>query len=213
MRRPLIFLLIALIAGIIAGSFFAVSYYLLLSVLTLILLFLFVTIRKKWSTAGFFLIISFIFVLGVFDIQKQQYFIKDDQDISAILIKAKLTVEGIVIESPLAYLDKNVLIVRCLRVIKDKSYIPVSGNIRLAIPADLNFQYGDFIRFHSTLKKIHNFNNPGGFDYEHYLNLQGIYATGFIADSSGIVLLRQNSASSIRLKLESFRCYLKQDNL
>jgi competence protein ComEC len=119
-------------------------------------------------------------------------------------------VEGIVIESPLAYLDKNVLIVRCLRVIKDKSCIPVSGNIRLVIPADLNFQYGDFIRFYSTLKRIHNFNNPGGFDFERYLKLQGIYAVGFIADSSKIILLRQNSASTIRLKLESFRFYLKQ---
>jgi hypothetical protein len=102
MSRPLIYLLIALIAGIIAGSFFAFSYYLLSAVLTLILFFLFVTIRNhryktpkqaletdsaaprpacagfyfrnwsftnKWSTASFFLIISFIFVLGVFDIQ------------------------------------------------------------------------------------------------------------------------------------------------
>ena len=118
--------------------------------------------------------------------------------------------EGIVIESPLFYPDKNVLIVRCLRAVKDKSYIPVSGNIRLAAPALTDFQYGDFIRFHSTLKRIHNFNNPGGFDYEHYLNLQGIYATGFVADTSGIVLLRQNSASPIRLKLESFRLYLKK---
>ena len=149
-------------------------------------------------------------MLGVFDIQKQNYFIEDEWKILQYIDKGKVTVEGIVIESPLAYLDKNVLIIRCLRVIKDKSYIPVSGNIRLVIPPDLNFQYGDFIRFHSTLKRIHNFNNPGGFDYEHYLNLQGIYAAGFVADSSGIVMLRQNSASPIRLKLESFRLYLKQ---
>jgi hypothetical protein len=46
MRRPLIYLLIALIAGIIAGSHFAVSYYLLLAVLASILLLLFVTIRN-----------------------------------------------------------------------------------------------------------------------------------------------------------------------
>ena len=46
MRRPLFFLLIALIAGIIAGNLFAASYYLLLSVLTLILFLLFVTIRN-----------------------------------------------------------------------------------------------------------------------------------------------------------------------
>ena len=256
MRRPLIYILIALIAGIIAGSCFAVSYYLLLAVITSILLFLLVTIRNhgyetpkqaletdsaascgvlnsplhgifqltnsvalrfrnwsftnKWPIASFFLIISFILVLGVFDIQKQNYFIEDEWNIIQYIDKGKVTVEGIVIESPLAFIDKNVLIIRCLRVIKDKSYIPVSGNIRLAIPLDLNFQYGDFIRFHSTLKRIHNFNNPGGFDYEHYLNLQGIYAAGFIADSSKIVLLRQNSASPIRLKLESFRFYLKQ---
>lgn len=154
--------------------------------------------------------ISFIFVLGVFDIQKQNYFIDDDRSIVKYIDKGKVTVEGIVIESPLSYTDKNILIVRCLRVIKDNSYIPVSGNIRLAVPEPITFQYGDFIRFHSTLKSIHNFNNPGGFDYEHYLNLQGIYATGFVADSSGIVLLRQNSASPIRSKLESFRLYLKK---
>jgi competence protein ComEC len=166
--------------------------------------------NNKWSTAGFFLIIIFIFVLGIFDIQKQNYFIKDERNIVQYIDKGNVAVEGIVIESPLAYLDKNVLIVRCLRVIKDKSYFLVSGNIRLVIPADLNFQYGDFIRFHSTLKRIYNFNNPGGFDYEHYLNLQGIYAAGFIADNSKIVLLRQNSASGTRLKLESFRLYLKR---
>jgi competence protein ComEC len=93
---------------------------------------------------------------------------------------------------------------------KDKSYVPASGNIRLVIPADLYFQYGDFIRFHSTLKRIHNFNNPGGFDYVRYLNLQGIYAVGFIDNRAGIILLRHNSANPIRLKLESFRGYLKR---
>jgi c-di-AMP phosphodiesterase-like protein len=100
MRRPLIFLLIALITGIIAGSFFAFSYYLLLSVLTLILFLLFVTTKNKWSTAGLFLMISFIFVLGIFDIQKQNYFIKDERNIIQYIDKGNVAVEGIVIESP-----------------------------------------------------------------------------------------------------------------
>ncbi len=210
MRRPLIYLLIAFISGIISGSYFTVPYYLLLAVIALILLSLLAAMRNKLSTASFFLMISFIFVLGVFDIQKQNYFIEDELNIVKYIDKGKVTAEGIVVESPLTYLNKNILIVRCLRVIKDKSYFPVSGNIRLAVPTDLNFQYGDFIRFHSTLKRIHNFNNPGRFDYKRYSNLQGIYAAGFIAGSSGIILLRQNSASPIRLKLESFRFYLKQ---
>ena len=118
--------------------------------------------------------------------------------------------EGIVIESPLSRLDNNVLSVRCMRVIQGNSYISVSGDIRLVIPSDLNFQYGDFIRFHSTLRKIQSFKNPGNFNYEHILNIQGIYASGFINNSAEIILLRNNSASGMRLKLESFRNYLKQ---
>jgi len=151
MRRPLIYLLIAFISGIISGSYFTVPYYLLLAIITLILLFLLVAIRKKWSTVGFFLIIFFILVLGVFDIQKQNYFIEDELNIVQYIDKGKVTVEGIVVESPFAYLDKNVLILCCLRVIQDKSYVPVSGNIRLVVPTDLNFQYGDFIRLRYSL--------------------------------------------------------------
>ena len=81
MRRPLISLLIALISGIIAGSYLTFLYYPLLTVIALNLFFLLVTIRNKWLIAGFFLIISFIFLLGVFNIQKQNYFIENDTNI------------------------------------------------------------------------------------------------------------------------------------
>lgn len=210
MRRPLIYPLIAFIAGIITSSYFAVPPYLLFAGIPLILFFLILTIRKKWSFASFILVIIFSFFLGSFAIQKHQYLVRAEKHISKYINAGKLTLEGLVIENPISYTDKNVLIVRCLRLIKDKSYEPVSGDIRLVIPSDLNFQYGDFIRFHSALKKIQSFQNPGGFDYERYMNLQGIYATGFVANSSNIILLRQNAASGLRLKLESFRSYLKQ---
>ena len=100
MRRPLIYLLIAFIAGIITGRLLDISYYSLLTALTLILFFLFVTIKNRWSTAGFFLIISFIFILGMFDIQKQNYFIEDERNIVQYIDKGKVAMEGTVIESP-----------------------------------------------------------------------------------------------------------------
>ncbi|MGP8155144.1 MAG: DNA internalization-related competence protein ComEC/Rec2, partial [Smithella sp.] len=174
------------------------------------LFFLLVTIRNKKLITGLLLAVSFIFCLGIFNIQKQNYFIENDQNICRYIDKGNVTMEGIVIENPLSFIDKNVLIVRCLRIMQDKSYIPVSGDIRLAVPPDLNFQYGDFIRFHSTLKKIQSFKNPGSFNYERILNIQGIYASGFINNSAGIILLKNNSAGSIKLELESFRNYLKQ---
>ncbi len=210
MRRPLIFPFIGLIAGIITGNYFNLPYTFLLGSLIFILILLLASQRKKWWTAGFLFILYFAFILGAFNISKQQYYMQSDQHLLQHIDSNRKTLEGIVIESPSSYPDKNILIVRCVRLIKNGSYIPVTGNLRLVIPTDLNFSYGDFIRFHCVLKKIQSFQNPGGFDYERYLNRQGIYATGFVANSSGIITLRENSASYLKLRLELFRMYLKQ---
>jgi hypothetical protein len=136
MSRPLIYLLIALIVGIIAGSYFTPPLNLLLSAVILNLLFLLIIIRNhggetakhalktdsaalrpacsrsyfrnwsftnKWLIAWFFLTLSFIFLLGALNIQKQNYFIKDERNIGQCIDKGKVSMEGVVIESPLAY--------------------------------------------------------------------------------------------------------------
>ncbi|MGV8059217.1 MAG: DNA internalization-related competence protein ComEC/Rec2 [Smithellaceae bacterium] len=210
MRRPLLFPFAGLTAGIITGNYFDLPYCVLLTGIIFVLILLLLSLRKKWLASGFLLIFTFAFILGIFDIQKQQYLTQKDQHILHYVNSGRKTVEGIVIESPSSYPDKNVLIVQCVRLIENGAYIPVTGHIRLVIPVDLNFSYGDFVRFHSVLKKIQSFNNPGGFDYGRYLNRQGIHANGFIANSSGIILLRENSASRLKLHLESFRVYLQQ---
>jgi len=210
MSRLLIYPLLALITGIVVGYYYSIPYSLLFPAIIFILIFLLLTIRNSWPKASFFLIINFVIILGIFNIQIQQYSSHNDNSIRHLIDKGKLHIEGIVIDSPILSPGKIVLAVQCIRIVENNSYRPVSGSIRLSIPDNLNFQYGDFIRFHTSLKNISSFHNPGGFDYERYMNLQGIYATGFVADNSDIILLRQNAASGIRLKLETFRLYLKE---
>lgn len=210
MTRPLVYPLIALITGIVAGYYYPVPDYLLFSAGFSILTLLLITIHNRWTRASFFLIINFVIVLGIFGIQVQQYSADNDSSIRHFIGKGKLRIDGIVIDSPVLRPEKTVLVVQCIRIVEGSSYRPVTGNIRLTIPSDFNFQYGDFIRFHTSLKKISNFKNPGGFDYERYMNLQGIYATGYVYNNSDMILLRQNTASGIRLKLETFRLYLKE---
>ena len=209
-RRPLLYLLTVFIAGIIAGSYFKLPAGVLLAMVIIVLLFIPIGIRKKWNATAFLFTAGLIFLLGFFNIQKQIYFFKDDLRILNHVDQGKVTVEGIVTESPVSYQEKDVLVIRCMRILKDQSYVPTAGIIRLVIPPDLNFRYGDFIRFQSHLRKIRNFNNPGRFDYERYMNLQGIYVSGFVNDASEIVLLRKNTAGNVMRKLESFRYYLKQ---
>ena len=175
-----------------------------------ILIILLLCIRNKWNIAAFFFILLFLVIVGLFNIQRQQYLTQNDQHIAHQVDQGPLNVEGIVLTSEQIAPANNALIVRCQRMIINNSYLPVTGNIRLVIPADLCFQYGDFIRFHSKIKKIQSFHNPGSFNFERTLNRQGIYVSGFVANHAGIVLIRHNAASGVKLKLENFRLYLKQ---
>jgi len=159
-RRPLLYLLTVFIAGIIAGSYFKLPAGVLLAMVIIVLLFIPISIRKKWNATAFLFTAGLIFLLGFFNIQKQIYFFKDDLRILNHVDQGKVTVEGIVTESPVSYQEKDVLVIRCMRILKDQSYVPTAGIIRLVIPPDLNFRYGDFIRFQSHLRKIRGFTFP-----------------------------------------------------
>jgi competence protein ComEC len=201
--------MIALMAGILIGDRVTLPCGLPPAGLIMVLLFLILCVRMKWNRTIFFLVIGLMLIAGLFNAQKQQYLSQNDHHIVHQAKQGKQTVEGIVTATDQISADKYSLIVRCRRILKNHSYSPVSGLIRLTIPSHLNFRYGDFIRFHTSIKRIHSFHNPGSFDYERYLNRQGIYVAGFIADNAGIVLIRHNMASGIKLQLETFRSYLK----
>jgi competence protein ComEC len=209
MRRPLLYPLLALMAGIIIGDYIALPYLLLSVGALLILLILLLSVRNKWNIAAFLLILVLMLIVGLFNIQRQQYLARNNRHIVHQANQSPVTVEGLVLASDQISPASDSLVVRCQRMIKNNSYVPVTGNIRLVIPSDLGFQYGDFIRFHSKIKKIQSFHNPGSFNYERSINRQGIYVSGFVANHAGIVLIRHDSASHLKLKLETFRSYLK----
>ncbi|MHB8137632.1 MAG: DNA internalization-related competence protein ComEC/Rec2 [Smithellaceae bacterium] len=210
MRRPLLYPLIALMAGMLIGDRISLPSHLLLAGTITVLIILLVSITQKWTIASFLLILGLMFIVGLFNSQSQQYLSHQDHHIVHQADQGKRTVEGIVTATDHISPDKFSLIVRCQRILKNHSYSPVTGYIRLTIPSDHTFQYGDFIRFHCSIRRIQSFHNPGSFNYERYLNRQGIYVSGFIADKSSIALIRHNTASGIKLTLETFRLYLKQ---
>lgn len=66
----------------------------------------------------------------------------------------------------------------------------------------------DWLRFETKLKSIRNFNNPGRFDYEQYMQDQGIYATGYVrSDKLRIIDKERPLALLIHLvqRIESIR--------
>jgi c-di-AMP phosphodiesterase-like protein len=121
MPRLLIYLLIALITGIIAGYYFVMPEYLLFGAIVITLISISVTMIKKWTKAAFLLIIFFTFLTGYFDIQIQEYLTQSDKHIIHYFNAGKLTLEGIVIRNPVPHTDKMILVVRCQRIFKGYS--------------------------------------------------------------------------------------------
>ncbi len=201
--------LLALISGILAGEYISVPCAILLYGILGILLALFLAVRNQWRMCSFALILTLMFTAGILNVEKTQYLAHDTHHIVYQADQGRITVEGIVLASEPAPPSNDALVVQCRQMIRNNSKQPLTGNIRLIVPSSLRIQYGDLIRFHSRIRKIQSFHNPGSFDYERYMNRQGIYASGFVANPSGIVLIRHNTASGIKLTLENFRHDLK----
>lgn len=210
MRRPLFYPLIALIAGIISGDVAAIPFVFLAGAAIAVLLLLLWSLRGKWEKATLILILAFMLIVGLAGISGHQRLIQDPKHIFHKAGAGKLTIEGTVIESEQISPQKYMLIVRCLRLLKDHTATPVTGDIRLVVGAGSDFGYGDFIRFTTTVKKISGFHNPGGFHYERYLNRQGIFVSGFVTGRADIILIRHQQANPFRQALEDYRLYFKR---
>jgi len=212
MRRPLYYLLVALIGGIVCGYYFNfhAADYVSLAILVSALIALPFAIIKKLPNLCLFIIFFILLATGFFNIQKEQYSKQNKNHIINHIDRGKQIWEGVIIDSPEIHTDKTIFIVRLVRTKENGIYNPVSGNVRLIAPPDLNLQYGDYIRFSSRIKRIQSFYNPGGFNYERYMNMKNIYATAYVSNSAKIILLRKNAANALKGKIERYRLYLKK---
>ncbi|MFO7750515.1 MAG: DNA internalization-related competence protein ComEC/Rec2 [Desulfobacteraceae bacterium] len=72
--------------------------------------------------------------------------------------------------------------------------VPVTGRIQLSVYSGTShLRYGERIEFAAKIRSIHNFDNPGGFDYKRYLQLKGIYASAYTSMYDVAVLPRDSS--------------------
>ena len=210
MERPLIPLLCALIAGITVGHLCRVADHPLIISLLLILILLLVASIKKSAILIAILVILSSLLLGILNVNLYLYQDPGAKHIINYVGREKLILEGIICENPESSPDRTALTVSASRLIGDDADTRVEGLILLNIEGRQEFKYGDSIRFRTRLKVPHNFQNPGGFDYAKYLRYKGVMVRGFIKDSAGIVILRENQGNIFKLHLERFRTYLKK---
>ena len=210
MQRPLISLLIFLIAGITAGNLIHIPDLPGMLFLLISLLLLLVATLKRWKISIMICLATSLFFIGILNINLYQK--PKPADICNYAgSKENCAIEGMICKNPQVSPYRTKLIVATTKVIKDGDIIPVDGKILLSVRnSNRLFKYGDLIRVKTRIKTPHNFKNPGGFDYEKYLRYRGIRVRGFINNPSHIVLIRENQGNIFKIQIEKFRSALRR---
>jgi competence protein ComEC len=209
MQRPLLPLLIAVMAGIASGLVLDIPRWWLtaglIAGLGAMLFGAWKGLKYPIMTAAMFV----MFVLSILNINLYLYENPGPAHIVHYTASDPLTVEGLISAPPRFFPDKTQLIVASQRLRTQDAVIPVNGNILLNVVTDEPYRYGQLIRFKARLKLPHNFHNPGGFDYERALRFRGILVHGFINNPSHIIVLREGQGHPLRMRIEAFRNDLK----
>lgn len=210
MPRPFFPLVIALIAGIAFAGNFTIQDFPVQVCLGGALIWLLLSRRQQGGRLYYPSLLLSLFLLGILDMN---IYLRDppgSEHVRNYAGEKKLTLEGMISESPQAAPEKTELVVSVSRMIRNGEYVPVLGRVLLVCREPQLLHYGDVVRFHSRLRAPHNFNNPGGFDYERYLRFRGILVRGNIGDASGLILLRREKGNPLRTGLEHVRDRIRE---
>jgi competence protein ComEC len=178
--RPVIPLLLSLMAGILAGlwlpDFRMWGYALALTGTAGVLC------AVVCQTPLRFTPLLLIAACGYLSIQPWATQYIPDHRISRFATADIQTITGTLISAPSAENQRQKFDIRCEYLQnKEQPRFPVSGNIRVTVDGALpELNMGDRIRLSGRIRELHNFKNPGGFDYRQYMIFNGIHAAMFV---------------------------------
>lgn len=216
MRKPLLLILPAYIAGILAGS--RVQFpqaYVWAGIMgaSLAMIAGMTSGRKKTAfifAPLIFLLFGFLFIGRV---------LHPDFPAGHIIHFAgeqKYHLEGILCLPPEPLEDKTRLYVRAERIFLGEGSVPVTGKLLLNVKdRQVDLRYGDRVRFVSRLYLPRPATNPGAFDYRRFLALQGIWATAYANSSSEVVRMEEKKGNPffhfVETGRERIRLFLDQN--
>lgn len=67
-------------------------------------------------------------------------------------------------------------------VLSGDEWIDTEGGILLTVNGRTELKPGDMVRVLAVLREPWNFGNPGEYDYKRWLNLRGVFVTGYVKD-------------------------------
>jgi competence protein ComEC len=100
------------------------------------------------------------------------------------------------VDSPPHYTDNRLrFILRVSSLADAHRTFAASGKLRITVAGVLpQIAVGDELRLKTRIRKISNFNNPGGFDYRRYMAFKGVWVTAYVRGDRLTVSERHRAA-------------------
>lgn len=194
-HAPLLSSALAIATGIALGETFRYFPFLATAILVSALI-LSVLFRRRLAAPRQLLIMAGCLLLGIlFQLDS----LRLPQDHAAHLPEGDFALEGIVTSFPDGHDHRQSFIMEAKRAILKTGSRTVSGKVRIRMEATATpVHYGDRLRLSGRFYRIAGAHNPGGFDYESYLQREGIHLTGTVRSTDRVVLLSSNGNRLMR---------------
>jgi len=177
-ERPSVPLLVSIIAGITAGSWFP-GHPIIVAIFSLLGLVSIIpgVLRRK---ALHILPLILFFSMGYLSIQSFVSYKHPPNHILNHTGRYFKKIAGVIVGNPVRQLGRTRFILRVESVAEKTEEVVMKGKIRVtAVGEGLPLSVGDRVRFAGKIREIRNFNNPGGFDYKRYMAFKGIHGTAY----------------------------------
>ncbi len=210
-RRPLVPVLTAFTLGVLAASAFSgtdQSRPIILTVLVLLPL-MAAAIAFPYGRPGFYAVLALFFFSGtLLTLHKRS----GERLLHSTAVPGmQVTMEGTVLEPPRHRAHMTRAAVRVDRVFSghpahspgERVYVTIYGQAPDLSP-------GDKIRFPARLRPFRNFNNPGSYDYESAMRIQGYSCAASISDGRRVVLMGPGTLGKTGDFLEEIRGPLRR---
>jgi len=201
--HPVILLLLSLIIGIILGDAYPEfgKYVLWGAVISAFFIIYHIIKDNAARTAPFPLFVA----LGYLSIQYLTASSLPANDISRFAVEHPWNIAGIITDDPIIYPHRVKLNLNVQTLGYQNHANSVTGKIRVTVahqPPKL--MKGDRICFKGKIRLIRNFNNPGGFDYEHYMAYKGIRVSTY-TNGKSIKLRGHSTGGQINATVSAMR--------
>ena len=186
MRHPLALVTVALMIGIGVGAFISIPIAIPFCAAALLL----VAIRVVKGARLLYASIVLLFLsIGVILITPVVHPTEFPESLEAYASKKRVVISGVVATSPESKRNTTRVVLSDLLVKKGARWHAVNGRLALTVGEKMtDVSLGDTLVFSGRIKRPHNFDNPGGFDYEFYLKRMGVSATSFVESPDNLIV-------------------------